>query len=190
MYIRHSGGSTGGGFTQGAKYSCSPSWIGTDKWLLAINPCIKCAFALLSINSSLCIQSPWKLQPIHPNPSWAQAGLTGSQGGLSSMGGLLLTTRMHHIPLMPPYVLPPATVQPCLAQGLGPDRSQWSAVHIAQNGRFAHRFHHNSRTFTGLLCLSFSIQISLSPVLFLLPRNLVAIKSSLPQFLNQNLAPA
>ena len=36
------------------------------------------------------------------------------------MGGLLLTTRMHHIPLMPPYVLPPpATVQPSLAQGLG-----------------------------------------------------------------------
>ena len=36
------------------------------------------------------------------------------------MGGLLLTTEMHHIPLMPPYVLPPpATVQPSLAQGLG-----------------------------------------------------------------------
>ena len=32
--------------------------------------------------------------------------------------------------------------------------------------------------------------LSLSLVLLLLPRNLVAIKSSLPQFLNQNLAPA
>ena len=74
---------------------------------------------LLSINSTYThvyaynpLESFNQFIPIHPE-------LTGSQGGLSSLGGLPLTTGMHHIPLMPPYVLPPATMQPCLAQGLG-----------------------------------------------------------------------
>ena len=53
----------------------------------------------------LCIQSPWGFQPIHPNPSWG-GGWARWEGGLSSMGGLLLTGMMHHIPLMPPMFCP------------------------------------------------------------------------------------
>ena len=92
-----------------------------------------------------------------------------------------------------PYVLPLATMQPCLAQGLGPDRGQRSSDQLnltaknfmGEGNLFACRLHHNFRTFTDC-----SAWVSLSRSLLsclLQPRNLEAIKSSLPQFLRQTL---
>ena len=106
------------------------------------------------------------------------------------MGGLLLTTRMHHIPLMPPYVLPPATMQPCLAQGLGLTAANNELITSFKMG--------NTYLLTGSVTTPEASQIALLRVslsrsllsCLLQPRNLEAIKSSLPQFLNQNLAPA
>ena len=147
----------------------------------------------MSVNRQICIQfflfQFSKSIPIHPE---LRVGWALWEGYCSLQGCILFLSCSH--------VLLPATVQPCL--NVWPRVGAWQepminwSVITGKNfkGNFSLRkltmkvcgrkvileqLHNLHR----LLCLNFSIQISL--VFLLLPRNLVAIKSSSPQFLKQ-----
>ena len=144
----------------------------------------------MSVNRQICIQfflfQFSKSIPIHPE---LRVGWALWEGYCSLQGCILFLSCSH--------VLLPATVQPCLAQGWGLTGANDQLISDHRKnfkGNFSLRkltmkvcgrkvileqLHNLHR----LLCLNFSIQISL--VFLLLPRNLVAIKSSSPQFLKQ-----